>query len=166
VEAALCRNGDATFDQDLFLTDDPNVGSELIATRAYDRPLLGAHHRGAWVKTGAVDLHNNELAPVRQSHLFRSHAINGFVPISLLPGRVDWWCDVGIGAISAHPHQAPGRYDTDPHGESYYCGAPASHSAPPVGHPGVRCQSDRDTFHCEGGARIDLQRTVELERIR
>ena len=61
---------------------------------------------------------------------------------------------------------ARSRLQTKTQTGSYYCGAPASHSAPPVGHPGVRCQSDRDTFHCEGGARVDLQRTVELERIR
>lgn len=165
VEATLYRNGDATFDRDLFLVGDPQAGFELIATRAYDRPLLGAYHRGDWVKAGVLDLYAGEVVPVRRSRLFRPHAFNGYVPISLLPDRLDWRCDVGVGAISAYPYH-PDRYDADRYDESYYYGMPASRAAPFAKVPtGMRERSDRDTIRLEGGARVELQRTVQLERI-
>jgi len=166
VEATLYRDGGATFDRELFLIGDPRVGFELIATRAHDRPLLGAYRRGDWVRAGAVDLYTGEVVPVRRSRLFRPHAFNGLVPISLLPDRVDWRCDVGVGAISAYPYQEPARYDADPYGEDYYYGASPARSAPAQAHPGQRRRSDRDTFRLEGGAHIELQRTVQLERTR
>ncbi|NBB74220.1 MAG: hypothetical protein GVY35_11145 [Bacteroidetes bacterium] len=166
VEATLYRDGGATFDRDLFLIGDPRVGFELIATRAYDRPLLGAYHRGDWVRAGAVDLYTGEVVPVRRSRLFRPHAFNGLVPISLLPDRVDWRCDVGVGAISAYPYQEPTRSDAGPYGEGYYYGVSPARSAPVQVHPGVRHRSDRDAFRLKGGAYIELQRTVQLERTR
>jgi hypothetical protein len=164
VEATLYRDGAARFDRELFVVGDPQVGFELIATQAYNRPLLGAYHRGDWIKAGVLDLYAGEVVPVRRSRLFRPHAFNGLVPISLLPEHIDWRCDAGIGAISARPYQAP-QYDAGDYGEPYYYGAvegSTSFAAP----SGALRRSRDDSFRLEGEGRIELTRTVQLERLR
>lgn len=163
VEATLYRNGAARFDRELFLVGDPRVGFELIATRAYDRPLLDAYHRGDWTKAGVLDLYAGEVVPVRRSRLFRPHAFNGLVPISLLPEHMDWRYDAGIGAISARPYQGP-RYDAGDYGEPYYYGSVDARSTS-FAPPGALQRSRDDSFRLDGGGRIELTRTVQLERL-
>ena len=113
VKATIYRDGLTRFDRDLFVVGTPHLGFELIATRSYDRPLLGAYHRGDWLKVGRLDFYAGEVVPMRRSRLFRPHAFNGLAPISLLPSRAEWRFDVGIGALSAYPHRGAHRYDDD-----------------------------------------------------
>lgn len=167
VKATLYRDGTARFDRDLFVVGTPRRGFELIATRAYNRPVLGAYHRGDWLKAGVLDLYAGEVVPVRRSRLFRPHAFNGLVPISLLPERIGWRVDVGWGALSAAPYQHPARYDFDDYGPGYYYGAsPAGRNAParPRARPFER--TTEDAFRLEGGAHVALSREVRLERLR
>lgn len=163
VRATLYRDGRARFDRELFLVGTPRVGFELIATRPYDRYVLGAYHRGDWIEAGALDFYTGEVVPLRRSRLFRPHDFNGFVPLSLLPEDLAWRCDVGRGAISALPYRVPHaslRHD------DYYGGASSAdgdygrlHRREPLR------RTDDDRFYLEAGARIELSREAQLERI-
>lgn len=186
IKATIYRDGYTRFDRSLFVIGTPRLGFELIATRSYSRPLLGAYHRGDWLKAGRLDFYTGEVVPVRRSRLFRPHAFNGLVPISLLPDRAAWRFDVGIGALSAYPYRHDDRhdgyqgyddgadrgveryeYDEDDWYDERYFGPPSGGD----GYPSVRGldplrRSYDDTVRLPGGGQVTMAREVRLERVR
>ena len=170
VKATIYRDGHTQFDRDLFVVGTPRLGFELIATRSYDRPLLGAYHRGDWLKAGRLDFYAGEVVPVRRSRLFRPHAFNGLVPISLLPERAGWRFDVGVEAISAYPH----RYQDDHDGygyddwddERYFGPSSDGGNRPPLRGLDPLRRSYDDTVRLPDGGQVTMAREVRLERVR
>jgi hypothetical protein len=180
VKATMYRNGQTRFDRDLFVIGTPRLGFELIATQSYGRPLLGAYHRGDWVEAGRLDFYTGEVIPVRRSRLFRPYAFNGLVPISLLPERSAWRCDVGIDAISAYPYHGADRYGDyddsyseydghdgwDDRDGGYYFGPLSNEDRPsPRGLAPLQRSYD-DTVRLPEGGQVTMAREVRLERIR
>jgi len=185
VKATIYRDGPTRFDRNLFVIGTPRLGFELIATRSYDRPLLGAYHRGDGLNVGRLDFYAGEVVPVRRSRLFRPHAFNGLAPISLLPDRAAWRFDVGIGALSAYPYRGDDyydgyegggdwddreyeryEYDRDDFDDERYFG-PSSDSE---GRPTLRGldplrRSYDDTVRLPNGGQVTMAREVHLERI-
>lgn len=170
VKATIYRDGHTQFDRDLFVVGTPRLGFELIATRSYDRPLLGAYHRGDWLKAGRLDFYAGEVVPVRRSRLFRPHAFNGLAPISLLPERAGWRFDVGVEAISAYPH----RYQDDHDGygyddwddERYFGPSSDGGNRPPLRGVDPLRRSYDDTVRLPDGGQVTMAREVRLERVR
>lgn len=185
IRATIHRNGRIDFDRSVFLVGDPYVGFEMISTPHYGRYVLGGYW-GRDYRVGVLDLYEGRVVQARYSRLYDPHDFDGFVPISLLPDDHGWLWDYGPEAVSSY------RYEDDYDDEGYYYGydgrdrydTPSYNrrgvrpqvlpQTQPHGRPGLQTaayaapvlqREERSEVSLELGARVALNRTVEIRRI-
>ncbi|MEQ9105236.1 MAG: hypothetical protein RIE53_11135 [Rhodothermales bacterium] len=85
VEATVYRDGDMTFDTDLYLLGDRRRGFEIV---------------NAWTgEAGRLDFRRERVREIGRSRLYRPDASTGYVPFSLLPEGHDWLWNEGVDAM-------------------------------------------------------------------
>lgn len=172
IRATLHRNGAVDFERTVFLLGDPRSGFELISTRAYDGYLLNAYHSSHRYRAGFLDFNRGRVVQVDYSEFFDPYEFDGYVPIDLLPVERDWLWDYGHESIS----YAKG-YGYDGH-DSYRRDAPLLRAprGETSGRPGTPAFSQSGSatrlqrqqtlsYETRNGARIQLRREAEIERI-
>jgi len=101
IEATAFRNGEVSFDRDVFVVGDRQAGFEMISTRFYDDYALAGYRANDGYRAGKVNLRSGKVSRISRSRLFDPRDYNGFAPISLLPEEEGWLWDYGADAISA-----------------------------------------------------------------
>ncbi|NQV73627.1 hypothetical protein HQ496_10920 [bacterium] len=101
IEATVFRDGQITFDRDVFLVGDRRAGFEMISTKFYDDYALAKYRASDGYRVGVLNLRSESVRSVSRSRLFDPRDYNGFAPISLLPEDEGWLWDYGVEAISA-----------------------------------------------------------------
>jgi hypothetical protein len=85
VEATVYRDGDMTFDTDLYLLGDRRTGFEIV---------------NAWTgEAGRLDFRRERVREIGRSRLYRPNASTGYVPFSLLPEGHEWLWHEGVDAM-------------------------------------------------------------------
>jgi hypothetical protein len=101
IEATVFRDGQISFDRDVFIVGDRRAGFEMISTKFYDDYALAQYRASDGYRVGVLNLRKESVKSVSRSRLFDPRDYNGFAPISLLPEDEGWLWDYGVEAISA-----------------------------------------------------------------
>lgn len=124
IQARLDRSGRITFDGDLSIVGNAEVGFELVRTRHYGGFVYSHWRRGHELDVARVDLRRNRIEGVRWSRLFDPYGRDGFPPFSILPDNNDWLLDFGPYGLSSSVYDS--RFD-DPwgfsHDDAYFYGS-------------------------------------------
>lgn len=132
IQARLDRSGRISFDGDLSIVGNSEVGFELVRTRHYGGFVYSHWRRGHELDVARVDLRRNRIEGVRWSRLFDPYGRDGFPPFSILPDNNDWLLDFGPYGLSSSVYDS--RFD-DPWGYSqndgYFYGSRDNRNAYP-----------------------------------
>lgn len=110
LEATVYRDGEITFDRDVFLVGDRRAGFEMISTRFYDDNVMSGYRANDGYRVGRVDFRRDRVNLTNRSRLFDPYSSYGHIPISLLPENEGWLWDFGADAISAASDDYDGYY--------------------------------------------------------
>ncbi|MFQ5569332.1 MAG: hypothetical protein ACE5G0_06630 [Rhodothermales bacterium] len=189
IQATVYRDGQVSFDRDVFIVGDTYRGFELISTRYYDDFVLNAYNRSHGMRVGVVDLQRGRVVSSSHSYLFDPYDFQGYVPVSLLPEDRSWLLDYGNGSFSGayyeyDPYYYGGysdygnEYDDPYYGDDYY---EEDYYEDEYGRPNYSVRStvaeanfnvaplskvyDRN-YSTEFGAKIHLRRETEFVRVK